>query len=380
MKKTYLDYAATSPVDEEALRCYVETAKESFGNPSSLHYAGYDAERLLRKAREGVLKVTSTEATHAVVFTSGATEANNVFIHGVASRFLNRGKRLITSKGEHPSVLNVFKSLEKEGYEVVYLPLENDGRVSGEKLSSALDDKTILVSLMGVNNETGAVNDLAAFARIVSAYPKCFFHSDLTQALGKLEVPFPLLDAFSFSGHKLGSTKGSGALVYRKKIDLPSLLQGGEQEGGVRPGTVDVPGALSMSLVLSKAMACLWENREKVAVLQGKIRSYILSRPEEFVVNSPVGVSPYIFNFSLLRKKASVYVECLSNLGVAVSSVSACSSKKENLSYVVLAQTGDLERAKNAVRVSFSPLSTTEDVDSFVAASEEALKGLVNRK
>lgn len=376
----YLDNAATSRPREEAIRAYEEVSLEHFGNPSSVHGAGYDAERYLRKARDGVLSSFAVSSTHKCVFTSGASEANNIFITGIAHRFHNRGNRLITSLAEHPSVLRCFLALKDEGYDVVLLPVGEKGAVAPEELAKAMNDKTILVSLMGVNNETGALSDLMGLRDAIRRFPKCFFHSDLTQAVGKLDEPFALLDAFTFSGHKIGSLKGSGALVYRKTIDLPPLLHGGEQEGGVRPGTVDVASAYALSVALALARKEERESGEKAALLRSKLVSYLLSRPDEFVINSPFESSPFLLSFSLLKKKAAVYVEGLSEKGIYVSSVSACSSKRENVSSVVLAMGLSKERAAHAVRVSFAPYNTLGDIDAFIKASDELLKGLINQR
>lgn len=376
----YLDNAATTRPYEDVVAAYLDVAAHHFGNPSSLHLVGYDASHLLREARDRVLSSLGVNKTHEAVFTSGATESNNLFLFSVARRYQNRGKKIITSMGEHPSVLNVFKALEKEGFEAVYLPLALDGAVDPEDLRKAMDKNTILVSIMGVNNETGAISDLRAMSAIVKGYPKCFFHSDLTQAVGKVDVPYSLLDAFSFSGHKIGALKGSGALVYRKNIAFPSYEEGGEQEGGHRPGTVDVAGSYALSLALERSMKEAKENEQKVALLRDKMVSYLERRNNEFAINSPASGSPYLLSFSLLKKKAAVYVEGLSEEGIAVSSVSACSSKRENTSYVIEAMGLGKERAAHVVRMSFAPFNAEGDIDRFIAVSDELLGRLVNQR
>ncbi len=376
----YLDNAATTRPYEDVLSAYLEVASRHYGNPSSLHLLGYDAARLLREARERVLSALGVAKTHEAVFTSGATESNNLFLFSIARRYRNRGKKLITSQGEHPSVINVFKALEKEGFEVVYLPLTEKGSPDLEALRAAMDRDVILVSLMGVNNETGAITDLREVASIAKSYPKCFFHSDLTQAVGKVDVPYSFIDAFCFSGHKIGALKGSGALLYRKNIAFPSLAEGGEQEGGHRPGTVDVAGDYCLSIALERSVREGKENVQKVALLREKVLSYLQRRNDEFAINSPLEGSPFLLSFSLLRKKAAVYVEGLSEAGIAVSSVSACSSKRESVSYVIEAMGLGKERAAHAVRLSFSPFNTEKDIDRFIAVSDELLGRLVNQR
>ncbi len=370
----YLDYAATTRPFPEALDRYVQINRSFFGNPSSLHAEGFSAARELEGARASILSLLKVNKTHGLIFTSGATEANALAIKGTAFRYQNRGKRIITTAVEHPSVLNAFRQLgEAFGFEVVILPVLGDGTLDLSALEEAMSKDTILVSAMAVNNETGSVNDLPSILRIVRKYPKALFHSDVTQAIGKLDLPYADIDLISFSAHKFGGMKGNGALVYKKSIQFLPLLSGGEQEAGYRGGTVDVAGAVAMEVALKKTLSEFKVSLEKAKALNALLRNE-LSSIEEAAFNSPLSASPYVLNFSLLLHKASVIVEALSEKGYCVSSVSACSSKGEPASYVIEAMGLGAIRSSNTVRISIGHATQESDVLGFVETLKSILR------
>ena len=370
----YLDYAATTRPFPEALDRYVQINRSFFGHPSSLHAEGFSAARELEGARASILSLLKVNKTHGLIFTSGATEANALAIKGTAFRYQNRGKRIITTAVEHPSVLNAFRQLgEAFGFDVVILPVLGDGTLDLSALEEAMSKDTILVSAMAVNNETGSVNDLPSILKIVRKYPKALFHSDVTQAIGKLDLPYADIDLISFSAHKFGGMKGNGALVYKKSIQFLPLLSGGEQEAGYRGGTVDVAGAAAMEVALKKTLSESKASLEKAKTLNALLRNE-LSSIEEVAFNSPLSASPYVLNFSLLLHKASVIVEALSEKGYCVSSVSACSSKGEPASYVVEAMGLGAIRSSNTVRVSIGQATQESDVLGFVETLKSILR------
>ncbi len=370
----YFDNAATTRPFQEALDAYVEVAQSEFGNPSSRHVLGYQASRILEDSREKILHLLAVEKTHRLVFTSGATESNNLALKGTAFSYQNRGKKILVSPMEHPSVKNVLSQLkEKFGFEVETLKVNASGVLDLDDLKSKMDSSVILVSVMAVNNETGSIQPMNEIARIVKAYPKAFFHCDAAQAMGKLPLDWSKPDLISFSAHKFGGLKGNGGLLYKKTMRLLPLNNGGEQENNLRAGTVDVPGIKAMEVALKKSYEAMKTNLEKEKHLVSLLREG-LSKIDEVVIHSPLDASPYVFDFSLTSHKASVVVEALSNEGICVSSVSACSSKGEPHSYVLEAMGKNERECANPIRVSFPVDAKEEDVERFLAALKTVLK------
>ena len=275
---------------------------------------------------------------------------------------------------EHPSVLNTFKALEKYGYEVTILPVNKNGVIEVNSLKEALKDNTILVSIMAVNNEVGAINPIKEIADLLKDYPKIAFHVDMTQAIGKVDIPLDNIDMFSFSGHKIHALLGSGALIKDKKIVLEAIANGGGQENNLRSGT----NTLALSATLAKALRISLkeekENYQRVSNLRDYLVSYLKDNPDLYCLNSLDNSNPYIVNFSLLNHKASVVVEALSNKGIMVSSLSACHSKNEDYSYVVLAMNNDMKLAHNTIRVSFSYENTVDDVNALIRGLKQIMK------
>ena len=373
-KVIYLDNAATTVVNNEVLDAYNKAKKLYFANPASIHIPGQKANRLLEKAREQILSSLNVN-DYQLIFTSGATEANNLAIKGYCLRYQNRGKHIIATNVEHPSVLETVKQLEETfGFCVTYLPVNKDGVIEIKDLKNAIRKDTILVSIMAVNNEVGTVNPLKEIANVLKDYPLIAFHSDVTQGLGKIDLPYHYIDMFSFSGHKIHGLNSSGALIKRKKIELLPLLSGGGQEYGLRSGTNDVALAASLAKAVRLSKENLSSAYQYVLPLANYLKEYLLSKPELYELNS--GNNPYIVNFSLLTKKASVVVEALSSSGIMVSSTSACHAKEEPISYVVKALGKSDEKSHNTVRVSFSSTSTIEEVKELINALETIIKEL----
>ena len=369
----YLDNAATSKVYPEVLDSYNQITLKYFANPSSIHKLGQESNRLLEKSREQILSLLNL-THHEVIFTSGATEANNLAIKGYALANRSRGNHLITTAVEHPSVLNTFKALEKYGYEITILPVNKKGTIEVNSLKAAIKDNTILVSIMSVNNETGAINPIKEVGELLKDYPKIAFHVDMTQAIGKIDIPLDNVDMFSFSGHKIHALLGSGALIKEKKIIFEPIANGGGQENNYRSGT----NTLALSATLAKALRISLkeqkENYQKVSKLRDYLVSYLKDNPDLYCLNSLDNNNPYIVNFSLLNHKASVVVEALSNKGIMVSSLSACHSKNEDYSYVVLAMNNDMKLAHNTIRVSFSYDNTVDDVNALIRGLKQIMK------
>lgn len=374
----YFDNAATTKPDKDVLACFLKENEECFGNPSSRHAFGRESNKRLENARNSILKDLGIENTHRVIFTSGASESNNLAIKGVSKYYFRRGKRIITTNVEHPSVLETFKSLENEGFEVIYLPVNKDGVIEPETLEKEMNKDTILVSIMATNNETGSNNDIEVLSSIVHKFPKAFFHVDVTQAIGKRELPYEKIDLFSFSGHKIHGLKGTGALILKKNITLLRQIDGGDQEYFFRAGTDNTPGDVSLALALHKVTINLNENAKKAKEISSYLREE-LAKEDEIMINSPLDASPFILNVSLKKKKASVITEALSHEGIYVSSVSACNSKGEPISYVLEAMGCDKGRAMNSIRLSFSNENSLEEAKSFLKTFNEIIERTIDR-
>ena len=369
----YLDNASTSKVNSEVLDSFNQISLKYFANASSIHRLGQESNRLLEKSREQILSLLNLNH-HEVIFTSGATEANNLAIKGYALANRNRGNHLITSATEHPSVLNTFKQLEKYGFEITILPVNEKGVIEVNSLREAVNEQTILVSIMSVNNEIGAVNPIKEIGEYLKKYPKIAFHVDMTQAIGKIDIPLENVDMFSFAGHKIHGLLGSGALVKEKKIVLEPQNSGGGQENNLRSGTNTVALSASLAKALRLAVVNRETNYQKVSELRDYLVSYLKDNEDKYVLNSLDKNNPYIVNFSLKNRKASVVVEALSNRNIMVSSLSACHSKNEDYSYVVYALKHDMCLAHNTIRVSFSYDNTLDDIKDFIKALKEIIK------
>ena len=375
-KLIYFDNASTTKVDPEVLQAYNKVCETTFANASSIHFEGQKANRLLDKSRDLILSSFGLSNTHQVIFTSGATEGNNLAIKGYALKYKNRGNHIIVSSIEHASVLETAKQLHDEfGFEVTYLPVDEQGYIDIVDLTKAINDKTILVSIMAVNNEIGIINDIENIALFLKSYPKIVFHVDATQAIGKINLDYSNVDMFSFSGHKIHGLKGTGALIKKKKLELLSINSGGGQEENFRSGTNDVAGAVSLAKAVSLANNKTDENMRKIAAISFFIYDYLGNNPDQYVINSNVE-NPSIINFSLLNKKASVIVEGLSNKNIMVSSISACHSRREAYSHVVKALGKGDVLSHNTVRISIDASNTIEEAKILIKELDNLVKGI----
>lgn len=358
----YFDNAATTPVCPEAARAALEMMTDCFGNPSSSHAPGRKAREALKNARRSLAGCLAAQPEE-IFFTAGGTEADNWALRSGAHLGRHKGRHIISSLAEHDAVLKCLDDLEKQGYEVTRLSPAADGRIHPEDLSAALRPDTILVSLMLVNNETGAVNDISAFARAVRASgAPALLHTDAVQAFGKLPIKVKTLgaDLISLSAHKIHGPKGVGALYIRKGVKLPPLLLGGGQENGLRSGTENLPGIAAFAAAAEAMQA----DREAHARMES-LRQYILGRlsadrPELVVIG---GGAPHLLNLSLPGYRSEVLMSALDARGVCVSKGSAC--KRGARSHVLQAMGLAPAVIDGAIRISLSRLSTREEADYF---------------
>ncbi len=378
--EVYLDNSATTRVRPEVVQAMVVVMRENYGNPSSSYRRGQAAEQAVKKARCQVAHVFRAEPKE-IYFTSGGTESNNWALLGAARARSRRGKHLVTTQVEHPSVLEVFHSLEEQGFTVTYLPVDEYGIIDKEALAASLTPETILVSTMYVNNEVGSIMPLADIARLLKhKAPQALWHVDAVQGFAKLPLfPHDLgIDLVSLSGHKIQGPKGIGALFIRQGLQIPPLILGGGQEKGLRSGTENVPGIVGLGL----AAALLWEEREQaaahMATMKRRLRERVLAEIPDAHANGPQDDTgaPHILSLSFPGVKGEVLLHALEDKGILVSTGSACSSHRAANSHVLTAMKLPPALVEGALRFSLSPDNTLEEIDYTVDCLQEIVPEL----
>ena len=377
MKIHYLDNSATTAVCKAAADKAVYMMTEVYGNPSSLHGMGLEAEKEVEAAREAISAALGAQAKN-IIFTSGGTEANNTALFGAAQALRRRGSRIIISAVEHSSVYESAARLKELGFDVCHAPVDRDGKVILEELKALLDDKTVLVSVMAVNNETGSVQPTELIAKAVHKLsPNALFHVDAVQAFCKLPMKPKKLgaDLMTVSAHKIHGPKGVGALYIADNARVIPLLYGGEQQKKLRPGTEAAPliAAFGEAVRESDISANMASVKELNAYAVDKLKTI-----EGVTVNSPADALPYIINLSVSGIRSETMLHYLEREhGVYVSSSSACSKGKP--SYVLSAMGLPPERVDSSVRVSFSKYNTAEDVDALIDGLTAGINTLQKR-
>ncbi|NYE07683.1 cysteine desulfurase [Bacillus niacini] len=373
----YFDNSATTRPYNEVLDSFVKVSSEFFGNPSSLHGLGLQAEKLLTQARTQVANLLSVKPTE-IYFTSGGTESNNLAIKGTAMMHKNKGKHLILSSVEHPSVRGAMEQLQKLGFDITYLPVDQYGRVMVEDVKASIRKDTILVSVMHVNNEVGTIQPIAEIGKLLRQYPTILFHVDAVQAVGKVHLNLTEdgVDLCSFSAHKFHGLKGTGALFIREGTRLGPLLSGGNQEWKVRSGTENVAGAVAMAKALRMTMVKGELGIEKMKRVKSLLREG-LARIDDLTINTPLeNTAPHILNFSIKGVKAEVLIHTLEQTGIYLSTTSACSSKKQLPSQTLLAMGVPDDLADSAFRISLSYDNTEDEARMVIKAIEKGAKQL----
>lgn len=359
----YLDNSATTRVFPRVAEKINQIYTECYGNPSSLHRKGLQAEEEREEARS-IIAASINAKKEEIIFTSGGTEANNLAILGYLKKNPRLGKRVIISAGEHASVSNVGAYLEGEGYEVLMLPVSKDGEPDLDFLSEAVDENTALVSVMTVNNETGAVTDTQRISKLIKEKnPSTVFMSDCVQAYMKLDINVKThgADMISISSHKINGPKGVGALWVSPKIKLAPILHGGGQEGNLRSGTENLPGICGFAEAVKIHSETLKEDMAKL----DSLRELLMKRLEECgaVINSPVGGAPHILNASFPGIRSEIILHTLEMHGVYVSSGSACNSNFKDKKSVLARLGFDKKIYDSAIRFSFSTETTVEEIE-----------------
>ena len=366
----YFDNAATTKIYDDALTSYVQVSQKFFGNPSSLHQLGVDAHQVLTKARSQVASLLSVQPEE-IFFTSGGTESNNWAIKGTALEKSVFGKHIITTKIEHPSVLQTCKQLERFGFEVTYLDVDSKGIVNVEQLKETLRKDTILVSVMAVNNEVGAVQPIAEIARVLEEHPSIHFHVDAVQAVERASQLLEIgrIDLLSLSAHKFHGPRGVGILYKKFGRKIQALLTGGGQEKGERSTTENLPAIVATTKALRMAL----EEKSVTGELRSQLWKELTTKPEIRIFSPEDGAS-HVLCFAIKGVRGEVVVHAFENHGIYISTTSACSSKKGDSSSTLYAMDVPTEWATGAVRVSFSNDNTKEEVEQFIDVLHQLMK------
>lgn len=374
--KHYLDNSATTQVSNTAAQKALDIMCNIYGNPSSLHTMGIEAEKELETARSIIAKTIGCECDE-LFFTSGGTEANNTAILGTVKALKRRGNKIVTSAIEHSSIMESMAYLENEGFQVTYLTPDENGVIPIDKIKEAIDDKTILVSVMMANNEVGSINDIAKIRKIVTAKKSpALIHTDAVQAFGKLNIKVKKLDVdlMTISSHKIHGPKGVGALYIKKGKRILPLHFGGEQEKKIRPGTEALPLIGAFGVAVSELE--IDKNYQLVQDLNTYAKAQ-LSNIESVTLNSKDNALPYILNISVKGIRSETMLHHLAQNNVYVSSGSACAKGKP--SHVLSAMGVSRDSADSALRISFSKLNTKEDIDALVKHIVEGINSLAKK-
>lgn len=363
----YLDYSATTPTNKEVLDTFMRVSEDFVGNANSLHKLGIRAKELEMQATRQIaslLKVRETE----IIYTSGSSESNNLALKGICLKYQNRGKRILTTLLEHSSIYGPLSYLQKLGFMVDFLETDEEGAVKISSLEEKITEDTILVSVTAVNSETGISEPIEEIGKILKKYPKCFFHVDATQSIGKINLSFENVDLISFSAHKIYGIKGIGCLIKKENIELEPLIHGGKSTTKYRSGTPAHPLIASCAKALRIALQDLEKKENYIATLNEKIRKN-LETYEDVFMNSTSRSIPHILNISVLCMKPETLLHALEEKNIFISTQSACATGE--MSKAVYAITKDEGRAQHSVRISLSYQTTEEEVDYFLTCLKE---------
>lgn len=369
---TYLDYSATTPVNEEVIESYVKVCRNYIGNPNSLHKLGVQANELMNEATEQIAKLLNVKANE-IIYTSGSSESNNTAIKGIAFTYQNRGKHIITTELEHSSIIAPLQYLTDFGFVVDFVRLDKTGRVDLGHLKELMREDTILVTIGSVSSELGILQPIEEIGKIVKGYPKCFFHVDMTQSIGKINISLDNIDLISLSAHKFYGMKGIGLLVKKEAVRLTPLIHGGKSTTIWRSGTPALPLIVSISKALRLAFLNIEEKQDKVRKLNQYLKNE-LEQIDNLHINSTSDSIPQILNFSVPGIKPETLQHSLEEKEIYISTQTACS--KGGPSKAVLAVTHEEKYATSSLRVSLSHLTTEEEIKFFIEVLKENIQRL----
>jgi cysteine desulfurase len=380
MKRIYMDHSATTPVAPEVLEAMLPYFSEKFGNASSLHSFGLEAKEALEESREKVAGLLGAKPEE-IIFTAGGTESDNLALKGIARKNQKSGKHIITTQVEHPAILECCRKLEKEGFEVTYLPVTNEGLVEIATLESAIRSDTILISVMHANNEVGTIQPLEEIGRL-AAEKDIYLHTDAVQSVGKIPTDVNKLgvDLLSLSAHKLYGPKGVGALYIRNGTRLESIIQGGGHERGLRSGTENIAGIVGLARAAVLAGETMTMEAERLTRLRDRLAELVLLKVKESWINGTMKMRlPGNLNFGFKYVEGESLLLFLDSLGISVSTGSACSSHKLEPSHVLLSLGLKPEECHGSLRITLGRSNTVEEVDYValgIARAVERFRGI----
>ena len=368
----YLDYSATTPVNDEVLDTFVNVSKNYIGNPNSLHRLGVEAKELIDASTKQIAKLLGVKEKE-IIYTSGSSESNNTAIRGIAYLYKNRGKHIITTKLEHSSIISPLSYLQNNGYDVDFVEADENGRVTVENVQKLIRKDTVLVSIGAVNSEVGVVQPIEEIGKLLKDYPTIIFHSDITQAVGKIKINLENIDLASISAQKFYGIKGVGCLIKKENIQIEPLIHGGKSTTVYRSGTP----ALALIVSMSKALRLALDNLDQKYNRVLELNKYLVDKLKdikEVHINSNEFCYPYVVNLSIVNIKSEVLLHALEKEDIYISTQTACSTS--NYSMAVYEVTKNEEYAAHSLRISLSYLTTEEELDTFVEVFKEKIKEL----
>ena len=372
----YLDNSATTMVDDRVLETFNKVCKNYPGNSNSLHSLGIKSKELEEYATEKISNLLGVKPSE-IIYTSGASESNNTVLKGVASKYKNRGNHIITTPLEHSSILETCKYLENKGFIIDYVKIKDNGLIDIEDLERLLTDNTILVSVAYVDSELGIRQDIDTISKIVKKHPKCYFHVDATQAIGKIKVDPTSIDFISMSAHKIFGLKGIGLLIKKDNIVIDNLIQGGKSTTIYRSGTPALPLICSLMKALELVIPNIDKNYEYVSSLSRKIKDN-LKKYDNIHINSTENSIPYIINFSVIGVKPETFIHTMEEEDIYLSTKSACSTSDVSLSVDSIYHNREI--SMSSIRISLSYKNTEEEIDKFIKAFDKIYNKLVFKK
>ena len=369
----YLDYSATTKPDEKVIEVYNKVAREYYANSNSLHSLGIKSKELEEYATNKIAKLLKVKPTE-IIYTSGASESNNQALKGICFKYKKRANHIITTKLEHSSITETVKYLTKNGFVVDYVNILENGEVDLEHLKQLINDNTLLVSICAVDSELGIKQPIEKISQIVKCYPKCYFHVDCTQAIGKINIDLSKVDLASISAHKIYGFKGIGLLYKKENIEIEPLIHGGKSTTVYRSGTPALPLIVSMMKALELIIPKVEENYNKVKILNDLVKDN-LTKYSKVHINSTEKSIPYVINFSIKDIKPETFVHALDEKNIYISTKSAC-SKANTMSESVYSVTKNKNYASTSLRISLSYLTTEKEIEEFTKAFDECYKKL----